>query len=782
MTTEVTEQTEISTFNVNHAQSSIPPQNQQSHNLSQESFHSNSPITCSDESDNELNSESNQLLSIELQMDNMLSSMKDMKRGESCPNIEIDNNHFQLYPKGKDSKKPAMAEIDISIKDPAVTQCELPSIICVISVVLPDETKPAVGTEIINLDEQKESIDVGDGIKFNVQLPLLLPQCIETASAMTIKVVLLTDDPQFEDGPIESLNSLVHLLEMDLNFHKNDLQKTCEKLNQLVKHLKNTRKEITAFGKIQSQNRSDISKLKQDMADLKTNQSISDKQEQALLQNTSEIMKLKQEMAELMEKHFVHGDDAQEKKQNNTAEEEVRNWLKNIKDIDDRKYYQMFKNKGFISLELMANIENEDQLQRIGIDSMAHQLQIMKHIKKLKDKCMDPMEEIKKLKESMLSIIPIQSEWMKMKEEIKQFKEDMLSQSHVIKQEQSESEQMLIHNHNNKLPQSKKRVHSDIEQDEDIDMEPNSKKRKITSTQYMKHPLVISLCIGKYNSSSIDDLPGATKDDEKLKRLLRDKYEFTVISPNKIQERKKKNHNEKDEMEITKEEIEVTKKEFDLFLNRDVVKEWEDNKKQCDNDEENKIRRYDGIIFVAACHGKASDDGRTDRIVFSDSTSRPKYIDIAEIKRELNKMAPGIPKIFLWDICRSYGEFDKEVEERGINECLDNDIDIDCDKSVRGRKQEKSDKVHKERVNGYMNTIEIFATIRGDYTEESKKDGGDLVGAFCEKLNGSNIIEEDLEDLAKEIKMETYWRSNKANCPQIVSTVFPEYKVKFIHD
>ena len=98
-------------------------------------------------------------------------------------------------------------------------------------------------------------------------------------------------------------------------------------------------------------------------------------------------------MAELKEKQCIHGDDAQEEKQNNTAEEEVKNWLKDIKDIDHEKYYKMFRDKDFLSLELISNIENKQELKSIGIDSMAHQLQILKHIKKLKDKCLDPMEQ-----------------------------------------------------------------------------------------------------------------------------------------------------------------------------------------------------------------------------------------------------------------------------------------------------------------------------------------------------------------------------------------------------
>lgn len=247
MTTEVTAQ-EISTFNINHTQSSISPQNHQTHN-------NNSPITFT-ESDNESNFESNQLLSIELQMDHMLSSIKDIKCGESCPIIEIDNNQFQLYPEGKDSKKAGLAEIYIFSKDPAVTKCGLPSITCDVSVVLPDETIPAVGIDTVDLDKQRESIDAGDGISFNVPLPRWHDPRIETASTMTIKVVLLTDPPQIDDGPIESLNCIVQGLAMNVDYNKKDLQKTGERLDQLVKHLKDAHKEIKGFGKVQSQSRS----------------------------------------------------------------------------------------------------------------------------------------------------------------------------------------------------------------------------------------------------------------------------------------------------------------------------------------------------------------------------------------------------------------------------------------------------------------------------------------------------------------------------------------------
>lgn len=143
------------------------------------------------------------------------------------------------------------------------------------------------------------------------------------------------------------------------------------------------------------------------------------------------------------------------------------------------------------------------------------------HIQKLRDN-MDPMDEIKRLKETMHQIM--QSEASKMKDEIQQLKQAIVSkigslhaQSAVIKQEQLDPKLISIHNQNHNTPQSRKRTHFEIKDNNNDDMEPNPKRRKRSSnTQYIKKALVITLCIERYTNTNIDDLPGAGNDHKGL--------------------------------------------------------------------------------------------------------------------------------------------------------------------------------------------------------------------------------------------------------------------------
>ena len=238
----------------------------------------------------------------------------------------------------------------------------------------------------------------------------------------------------------------------------------------------------------------------------------------------------------------------------------------------------------------------------------------------------------------------------------------------------------------------------------------------------IKNALVLLCCIEDYNEqrTGYNPLPGAIKDETKLTKLFAETLGFKVMSP-EIASYDPAQHGKRVKIE-----------EFDTFLNVNVRTEWKDNGQE-----------YDAIIFVAACHGQVhSNDGACDRIRFSDCTGG--FKSIADIKATLNGIAPGITKLFLWDICRTY--------------------------SANGG---GDDKAHAEKVRSYLNTVELFPTIKGDYTEESTDDGGDLIGAFCELMDGNNIIEGDLEDLGKKIKNKIYWRAKKRNCPVLRSTAFP---------
>lgn len=297
--------------------------------------------------------------------------------------------------------------------------------------------------------------------------------------------------------------------------------------------------------------------------------------------------------------------------------------------------------------------------------------------------------------------------------------------------------EIILHNNQiinrHKLNNStiRKRKHHDISASDNDELQPSTKRIKTVPSRQIKNALVILICIGDYSKrSGVDSLIGTVQDEKKMKKLF-GQYGFTVISPQTSQNQ---THGKQ-----------INQAEFMGFLKHDVTKELKNNG-----------ANYDAIMFIAAGHGRACKNGALDRLYFSDQFA--KYINIRDIKEYINsRVSPNVAKIYLWDICRTYAKFGDGTSLRSINSnCPSINQDPSIDKGCAF----------------YINTLELFATIQGGWTEESDDDGGELIGALYDLLNENHVNAWDLIELGEAIKNRILLKSKQNNCPESKATGF----------
>ena len=66
-----------------------------------------------------------------------------------------------------------------------------------------------------------------------------------------------------------------------------------------------------------------------------------------------------------------------------TSNNEVKMWLSSINHEGFNKYFDVFTQNGFVSLDLIKEIDEISHLELLGISNKAHQIILMKKVRKL---------------------------------------------------------------------------------------------------------------------------------------------------------------------------------------------------------------------------------------------------------------------------------------------------------------------------------------------------------------------------------------------------------------
>ena len=102
----------------------------------------------------------------------------------------------------------------------------------------------------------------------------------------------------------------------------------------------------------------------------------------------------------------------------------------------------------------------------------------------------------------------------------------------------------------------------------------------------IKNPLVLAVCVSKYDGDTFDDLKGAVKDMALLKELWHDTFGFKIISNNSKCDAENKSNDEKEHYVSENDlQLKLTEAKFRLLSSQ------------------NSGENFDGFIFVFCGHG-----------------------------------------------------------------------------------------------------------------------------------------------------------------------------------
>ena len=218
----------------------------------------------------------------------------------------------------------------------------------------------------------------------------------------------------------------------------------------------------------------------------------------------------------------------------------------------------------------------------------------------------------------------------------------------------------------------------------------------------MQNALVLIICISKYDSDEYDDLKGAVRDMDALKRLWGKFFCFKIMS----NDNNSSQNNNKDDTIANK--YYVSENDLRLKLTQAKCRLLDSN---------NNGDNFDRFIFVFSGHGYK------DGIVTSDT----KKIQMNEIAKSFSaKEIPLFkdkPKIFIVDACRT---------SRGIIPAFDIDEKEDTRYKVEYR-SERDDGNDFKFYHPLSNTLTIYGNTQG-YAVSGSEQGGSLITIMTDYL------------------------------------------------
>ena len=278
----------------------------------------------------------------------------------------------------------------------------------------------------------------------------------------------------------------------------------------------------------------------------------------------------------------------------------------------------------------------------------------------------------------------------------------------------------------------------------------------LDNTAYnMVNPLVLAICISAYDSDKLENLKGAKKDMDTLKKLWKDTFGFEMIT-NKINKKTSEYH--------------LTKAQFETKLDvaRVKLKTRNDEKDNSDSEQNsiniNKKDGYDGLIFVFAGHGY------TDGIFTSDGQRIP----LKTIKKHFSsKNVPSLkdsPKIFIIDACRFSGQ---------LLPFEDNTLYKDPHfNEKRGNKQLPKFKFY----HPYVNMLEVYGNTRGYSVAGNDKKGGSLITVLSEYLSHAYNSDMTFQQILNGMKRELHKNTGGNQTIEIHDTLLYDVKFNKGHD